>query len=100
MITGSSTSIPELEPLSIVTVEYQTVGERPITRAVTGSRPSGIPPWRSSLTSARSSLFSPIADSASATAIAQVLDLRLEILVLAPGLERLAEPVERVTERA
>ena len=67
VITGSSSSIPELEPLSIVTVEYQTVGERPITRLVTGSRPSGIPPWRSRLTSARSSLFSPIADSVSAT---------------------------------
>ena len=37
MITASLTSTPELEPWSIVTVEYQTVGERPITRAVTGS---------------------------------------------------------------
>ena len=39
MTTGSLRSIPALEPLSIVTVEYQTVGERPITRAVTGSKP-------------------------------------------------------------
>jgi hypothetical protein len=35
--TGSSTRTPALEPLSMVTVEYQTTGERPITRAVTGS---------------------------------------------------------------
>ena len=36
-ITGSSTSTPSLVPLSIVTVEYQTVGERAITRPATGS---------------------------------------------------------------
>ena len=34
--TGSFTFTPALEPLSMVTVEYQTVGERPMTRAVTG----------------------------------------------------------------
>ena len=34
--TGSFIFTPSPEPLSIVTVEYQTVGERPITRAVTG----------------------------------------------------------------
>ena len=36
LTTGSLIRTPALEPLSIVTVEYQTVGERPITRAVTG----------------------------------------------------------------
>ena len=35
--TASLPSIPALEPLSIVTVEYQTVGERPMTRPVTSS---------------------------------------------------------------
>ena len=34
--TGSLIATPALDPLSIVTVEYQTVGERPITLAVTG----------------------------------------------------------------
>ena len=37
MMTASFFSIPELEPWSIVTVANQTVGERPMTRAVTGS---------------------------------------------------------------
>ncbi len=56
--TGSSIRKPSLDPWSIVTVEYQTVGERPITLAVTGSVPSGtIPPLVSSL-SAESSLAS------------------------------------------
>ena len=42
-------------PLSSVTVEYQTVGERPTTRAVTGVVPSGtIPPLVSSLRAASS----------------------------------------------
>ena len=36
MTTGSFTCTPALEPLSMVTVEYHTVGERPMTRAVTG----------------------------------------------------------------
>ena len=36
LTTGSLICTPAPEPLSIVTVEYQTVGERPITRAVTG----------------------------------------------------------------
>ena len=39
--TGSSTRTPALVPWSIVTVEYQTVGERPITRPVTVSSPGG-----------------------------------------------------------
>src|SRR5437764_6659265 len=34
--TGWSTCTPELEPRSTLRVWYQTVGERPITRAVTG----------------------------------------------------------------
>ena len=34
--TGSSTATPSPLPTSIVTVEYQTVGERAITRPVTG----------------------------------------------------------------
>ena len=56
--TGSSIRTPSPEPLSIVTVEYQTVGDRPTTRAVTGSVPSGtMPPLVSSL-SAESSLAS------------------------------------------
>ena len=37
LITGSSTRTPSPSPRSIVTVEYQTVGERAITRPVTGS---------------------------------------------------------------
>ena len=56
--TGSSTRTPSLDPLSIVTVEYQTVGERPITRAVTGSVPSGTMPPLVSSFSAESSLAS------------------------------------------
>ena len=35
-ITGWLTRTPSSEPLSILTLEYQTVGERAITRAVTG----------------------------------------------------------------
>ena len=43
-ITGWSTLMPSLEPLSILMLEYQTFGERAITRAATarcraGSRP-------------------------------------------------------------
>jgi hypothetical protein len=38
-ITGWSTRTPSLEPRSIFTVEYQTVGERAITRPVTGLVP-------------------------------------------------------------
>ncbi len=37
LITGSSTSTPSSLPTSIVTAECQTVGERAITRPVTGS---------------------------------------------------------------
>jgi hypothetical protein len=49
---------PSLDPWSIVTVEYQTVGERPITLAVTGSVPSGtIPPLVSSFSAVSS--FAP-----------------------------------------
>ena len=48
-ITGWSTFTPSLEPLSIVMLEYQTFGERAITRAATGSVPRGKP----------SSCFSP-----------------------------------------
>ena len=36
-MTGWFTRRPWSEPLSIVIVEYQTVGERAITRAVTGA---------------------------------------------------------------
>ena len=36
LTTGSLVATPSPEPESMVTVEYQTVGERPITRAVTG----------------------------------------------------------------
>ena len=42
-ITGWSSSTPSLEPLSILMLEYQTFGERAITRAVTGSVPCGKP---------------------------------------------------------
>ncbi len=35
--------MPSLEPLSILMLEYQTVGERAITRAVTGFVPCGKP---------------------------------------------------------
>ena len=38
-ITGMSSSIPAPEPLSIWTLDCQLVGERAITRAVTGSVP-------------------------------------------------------------
>ena len=37
LTTGWFVRTPALEPLSIVIAEYQTVGERPITRAPTGS---------------------------------------------------------------
>jgi hypothetical protein len=36
-ITGWSMRSPSLDPLSIVRLEYQTVDERAITRAVTGA---------------------------------------------------------------
>ena len=36
LTTGWSTRTPEELPLSTVIVAYQMVGERPITRAVTG----------------------------------------------------------------
>ena len=39
--TGWSASMPSLLPRSIWIVEYQTVGDWLITRAVTGSVPSG-----------------------------------------------------------
>src|SRR5215207_4522183 len=42
-ITGWFTRTPSLEPLSILMPEYQTVGERAITRAVTGRVPCGKP---------------------------------------------------------
>src|SRR5215207_9663595 len=41
--TGWSSFTPSLEPLSILMLEYQTVGERAITRAATGSVPRGKP---------------------------------------------------------
>src|SRR5215204_2802704 len=41
--TGWSSFTPSLEPLSILMLEYQTVGERAITRAPTGSVPRGKP---------------------------------------------------------
>ena len=36
LITGSSILTPSPDPLSMPTVEYQTVGEREMTEAVTG----------------------------------------------------------------
>ena len=53
-ITGWFTRTPSPEPLSIFTLEYQTVGERAITRADTGLVPCGNPSARPSFTSPRS----------------------------------------------
>ena len=75
---------PSLEPLSIVTVEYQTVGERPITLAVTGSLPSGtIPPLVSSL-SAVSSFASCCWVCCPRQLVAKSRDLVLELRALSP----------------
>ena len=53
-ITGWSTRTPSPRPLSILIVEYQTVGERAITRAATGLVPSGKPSVRRRPTRPRS----------------------------------------------
>src|SRR3954465_2893409 len=45
-ITGWSIFTPSLLPLSTFTLEYQTVGERAITRAATGFVARGEPPAR------------------------------------------------------
>jgi hypothetical protein len=39
VITGWSTAMPSPEPLLIWTLDHHTVGERAITRAVTGAVP-------------------------------------------------------------
>ena len=52
--TGWSTWSPSVRPLSICTVEYQSVGDRAITRAVTGLVPCGNPGLRDRPTIARS----------------------------------------------
>ncbi len=59
LITGSSTWTPSPLPTSIVTLECQTVGERAITRPVTGSYAEAASAGpRSSSTSLRSCAFS------------------------------------------
>ena len=91
--------MPALLPLSIVTVEYQTVGERPMTRAVTGSKPGGIsPPPVSSASFASSSRCCGVGLGLGEL-VAGVGELVLEPLVLAPRLEGLVEPVDEVARR-
>ena len=58
MTTGWSGWIPSDEPLSIEIVEYQSVGDRAITRAATGLVPCGNPGRLGSPTIARSCWFS------------------------------------------
>src|SRR4051794_457180 len=60
--TGSFTRTPSPDPTSTVTLEDQTVGERPMTRPVTGLYGASGPLW-SRLSSLRNWLFSPTASS-------------------------------------
>ena len=96
-MTGWFTRTPSPEPLSIFTLEYQTVGERAITRAATRLVPDGnmslaLKPTRGALswaasrsavcdaassersrsTSARSSVLSPLASKVSPTQLNEV----------------------------
>src|SRR3954447_11804184 len=66
--TGSLIFPPELEPLSMVAVEYQTLGERAITRAVRGVYPARVPPL-SRPRSLRSCVFWPSAPWALASSL-------------------------------
>ena len=83
-----------------MTVEYQTLGERPITRAVTGSLPVGDQAAAGELARA-----SPAPRDCWAVGlglgelVAQLRDLVLELLVLAARLEGLVEPVDEVARR-
>ncbi len=98
-ITASSTRMPALVPLSIVTVEYQTVGERPITRAVTASCPGGISPPPVSSASFGQLLALAGVGLRLGELVARLGQLVAQPLVLAPRLEGLVEPVDEVARR-
>ena len=83
-----------LDPLSILMLEYQTVGERAITRAVTGSVPR-----RNLLDAARPALQLRGVALRGARARelgAELVDLLLELLVLVLGVDGVAHPAEQV----
>ena len=79
-ITGWSTRTPSLEPLSIFTLEYQTVGERAITRAARAACPreAVAPPEVHQLPRAGSASRSAVCGAASSRA--QPLDLAFSSL--------------------
>ena len=84
----------------MVTVEYQTVGERPITRPVTGLYAASVgvraAPARSELAK-----LLVLADGLLRVGelLSQLGDLGAQLLVLAAGVERLVEPVDQVARR-
>ena len=95
LTTGWSSRTPWSEPLSIVIVEYHTVGERPITRARHGLMPSG----------KRADSLKPTSPRAARVALrclgrrelgAQLLVLLLEVLVLGLGVDHVARPADQV----
>ena len=98
-ITGWSSSTPSLDPLSILMLEYQTFGERAITRAVTGSVPCGKPSSLWSPTSPLSCAASRCAVRVRASSERSSIDLALERLVLVLGVDGVADPAEQVAHR-
>ena len=100
LTTGSPSRTPSLEPLLIVTVEYQTVGERPNTRAVTAPCWSRLEPLVHVRRSARSSRFSRSGAALVDELAAQRVALVAQVLELALGVDRVADPARGVAERA
>ena len=98
LTTASYTRTPSPLPALIVTVEYQALVERSITRAVTSVTSLGNTWSFWNWSSARSWSFSALRGELLGKPGAQLLDLLLERLVLRLGAEEVADPVPGVAE--